>query len=362
MRCPKCGYDNNDNARFCKECGTKLAMSRDEEIYEKSRKSESGYSNRKESYCEEYNDNQTIYQNRQEGYVIPERSVKKRGRNILAIFIVFFLLCIAAGAGLFLFISHEKKEKSVQEMTMEPGKEKAEGKEPSSQTNTETTTALEQATTMAATADTRAIGSTVTGISEESEEEDTYNLQDTGADTYDYADITSADDFNGVQLDDDYHVVYPKDFFKGARIIDGGYELYTADNQVTLTVTKERLTGDSEETLKGIHDKYENKVDYEKENNGVNITPGDDKKDGWRHTIVAGNKKSDISKGLYMIAAANDEYVYIQLFEYKDVSGGEEYCPQNYVIECLYRGCSFSFTSHPKLRSYKRYMEEGNDL
>ncbi len=43
----------------------------------------------------------------------------------------------------------------------------------------------------------------------------------------------------------------------------------------------------------------------DKENNGVNISPGDHVSDGWRHTIVAGNEEANPGKGIYMIAAAD---------------------------------------------------------
>ena len=50
MKCPKCGFENKEDARFCKECGNKLSMSRDEEIYEKSKNSEELYPDKTGTY------------------------------------------------------------------------------------------------------------------------------------------------------------------------------------------------------------------------------------------------------------------------------------------------------------------------
>ncbi len=361
MKCPKCGFENKEDARFCKECGNKLSMSRDEEIYEKSKNSEELYPDKTGTYREEYDDGETMFQDDQNEY-IPGPYGKKKGKGILFLAIAVFVICIAAAAGTFFFLSsHNQEKQAANEITAsDTAAETTTAPAGTADTSTGSDTQTTADNTSPA-ADTRAIGNTV-AIGSENEEETDQVLEDTGADSYDYADITSAEDFNGIYLDSDYSIVYPKNFFKGANVIDGGYEFYTADNQVTLTVTKKELEGDSEKTLKKIHNQYEKMLGTDKENNGVNISPGDHVSDGWRHTIVAGNEEANPGKGIYMIAAADDKNVYMQVFEYVDVSGGQEYCPQNYVIECLYRGCSFSFTSHPKIRSYERYMEEGNDI
>lgn len=375
MKCPKCGFDNKENARFCKECGSKLAMSRDEEIYEKSKQPEAWYTERKESYREEYDSGETIYQ--KEDRYVPGHYEKKSSRGILIVAAALLVVCIGGAAGMFFFLSHNGGEKKAVDAptTTETMAENTANKQKVEDSGSEETSGA-SSESGGASADTRATGSTVaigsgdgdsddagTVSGETSEEQDgTQVLEDTGADSYDYADITSADDFNGVYLDSDYSIVYPKNFFKGVNVIDGGYELYTADRQVTLTVTKKEADGDTEKALKKIHKQYRNLLGTDKENNGVDISPGDDTLDGWRHTIVAGNEQANPGKGVYMIAAADDTNIYTQVFEYTDTSGGQEYCPQNYVIECLYRGCSFSFTSHPKIRSYDRYMQEGNDI
>lgn len=365
MKCPNCGFENREDARFCKECGTKLSLSRDEEIYEKSKNSEQLYSFR-EPYREEYERKGAAYQDDKESYM-PGHYEKKRGRGILAVAAVILILCVCIAAGTLFFLSRgsqgERTAENTTEMTSLANASEADSAgEEKNASNEEKASATENTKAENAAADTRAAGSTVAIGSGTQEEENTQVLEDTGADTYDYADITSAEDFNGIYLDSDYSIVYPKNFFKGTNVIEGGYELYTADNQVTLTVTRKAVEEDSVKTLKKLHKKYENMLGTEKESNGVNISPGDNVFDGWNHTIVAGNEKDNSGKGIYMIAAADDNYVYMQVFEYTDVSGGREYCPQNYVIECLYRGCSFSFTSHPKIRSYNRYMEEGNDI
>ena len=384
MKCPNCGFENRDDARFCKECGTKLSLSRDEEIYEKSKKSEQLYSSR-EPYREEYDRKETAYLEDEESYM-PGHYEKKKGAGVLpaAAAVLVLCVCVAAGAWFFLFRGGQGEktaENTAEKITAQDSaaansaevekdasadtgatSTKDSSDTPAASTPASDTPATEAPATESQAADTRAAGSTVAIGSGTQEEENAQVLEDTGADSYDYADITSADDFHGVYLDSDYSIVYPKNFFKGANVIEGGYELYTADNQVTLTVTKKEVEGDSVKTLRKLHRQYENMLGTDKESNGVNISPGDDEMDGWNHTIVAGNEKDNPGRGIYMIAAADDNYVYTQVFEYTDVSGGREYCPQNYVIECLYRGCSFSFTSHPKIRSYNRYMEEGNDI
>lgn len=374
MKCPNCGFENREDARFCKECGTKLSLSRDEEIYEKSKKSEQLYTSLGRTYREEYGKKGDILPEDEEDYV--PRRYEKKGRTVWPVAAIVLAVCVCAVAIVFFVLfrgtGEEKMAADVAEKTTQQnaltdtaGEDTADGGEDISSEEVkseEAPAANAEASSGDAAADIRAAGSTVAIGSGTQGEDNASVLEDTGADSYDYADITSVEDFNGIYLDSDYSIVYPKNFFKGANAIEGGYELYTADNQVTLTVTRKDLKEDSGKTLRKLHRKYEKMLGTDEEHNGVNISPGDSVDDGWAHTVVAGNEKDHPGRGIYMIAAADDSHVYTQVFEYTDVSGGREYCPQNYVIECLYRGCSFSFTSHPKIRSYNRYMQEGNNI
>ena len=79
--------------------------------------------------------------------------------------------------------------------------------------------------------------------------------------------------------------------------------------------------------------------------------------DGFARALIGGHLDSSQTAGEYLIAANNGTDTYQLEFLYTDPDSGDNYSACNYVVDVVYRMCSFSGTSY-KPRSYSQFCKE----
>lgn len=79
---------------------------------------------------------------------------------------------------------------------------------------------------------------------------------------------------------------------------------------------------------------------------------------GFVRSIIAGSR-SDITpmNAEYILVANNGEQEYIMEFRFYDPDINNDYDDINYLMDCIYRYCSFSGSSY-KPRGYKKFLKD----
>ena len=97
-------------------------------------------------------------------------------------------------------------------------------------------------------------------------------------------------------------------------------------------------------------------VEGEDVRGGVRVKASKVDDDGWAHSVAGGIYRDDTSKGCYMLTVSNGKKIYTMDVEYTSTYF-DYYNPQNYMIDCMYRGFAHSGTSY-QIRSYEQFLAD----
>lgn len=169
-------------------------------------------------------------------------------------------------------------------------------------------------------------------------------------DPADYAVVTSQDG--------SFSFGYPKYLFDYSKVNTSGTS-YTlsygkgSSKKAELTVYTEENAGNALDNAKQLYRKYSSSVYkiYFK------MQPTRIDSEGMGRTLIGGAVDSSESEGIYIIAANDGEKNYILKFTYPDPDMDYDYNEIDYVVDCVYRYCSFSGGTY-KPRTYQQFLKD----
>lgn len=152
---------------------------------------------------------------------------------------------------------------------------------------------------------------------------------------------------------------YPKYLFNHSQVEKSGtsYTLSYKENSgsadAKLTVYTEDNQGNALENAKQLYRRFSSSVykTYFK----MEPTRIDSK--GMARALIGGSVNSSETKGVYIIAANDGEKNYILKFTYPDSDMDDNYNMIDYVVDCVYRYCSFSGGTY-KPRTYQQFLKD----
>lgn len=150
---------------------------------------------------------------------------------------------------------------------------------------------------------------------------------------------------------------YPKYMFNYSESDDASNS-YTltyegGDEWLELKVYEEDNPGDPVANARKLYDKYVSQsyaTYFSKEPKEVDST-------GMARALIGGLADASGTTGSYIIAANDGKKNYILEFYYPDPDINYDYDDINYVVDCVYRYCSFSGGSY-KPRSYQQFLKD----
>lgn len=152
---------------------------------------------------------------------------------------------------------------------------------------------------------------------------------------------------------------YPKYLFNSSKVDESGtsYTLsYKGDfgkKEAELEVYTKPNKGDALENAKALYDEYASSVYkiYFK----MQPTRIDSK--GMARALIGGSVDDSETTGVYIIAVNDGEKNYILKFTYPDPDIQYDYNAIDYVVDCVYRYCSFSGTTYQP-RTYEQFKAD----
>jgi len=158
----------------------------------------------------------------------------------------------------------------------------------------------------------------------------------------------TADDFYKYSAPD-FTFIYPKYVFNYCEANDeeNSYYFSSADSSMTLEFYETATSGSAEQNVKNFYNQTQNEV-Y-----SIRYHP-----DYGDHQVIAGQYKSDTNEAFYYFIRSNGSKNYVFKFHYQDPDFGNDYNQEDYLMECIYRGCSFSESKKP-VRSFRNFEDEG---
>lgn len=210
----------------------------------------------------------------------------------------------------------------------------------------------------------------------ESEDEDSESTDTDSSDidlsedeTLDYVDANNSADFSKCLSPSDYTtfetengdtIAYPKNFFTNFTSEDGEIS-FTSQNEFpryNIYIN----TADYDDPIEEVENKISeyksdlDKVTYQYPSDESDIKVGDD---GYAKTVLAGmwDESSNI-KAYYVIASDGTDTKIMEFkYELMDDATSEGYSDQDYMIDCLYRGTSFTGSTY-KIRTYGQFIDD----
>ncbi|MDO4943362.1 MAG: hypothetical protein Q4E73_11095 [Lachnospiraceae bacterium] len=163
-----------------------------------------------------------------------------------------------------------------------------------------------------------------------------------------YASVTSEDG--------SYSFAYPKYMFNSSSLDNGVYTFAHHDGDVAdyqLKVYKESNSGNPIDNANALYHRFSPSF------TGKYFEMVSDSTDsqGMARALLAGYLDSLKQEGVYIIAANDGSDNYILEFHYYDNNSSDEYKDINYVVDCVYRGCSFSGTTY-RLRTFSQFQAD----
>ena len=201
-----------------------------------------------------------------------------------------------------------------------------------------TTQKMTQATTEATTEE-------VTEATTEAEAESA--LPYTNNSSIDISSCQTVDDFYRYYAPD-FNFLYPKSVFAYSEADDetNSYYLSSADGSMTLEFYEEDTSGSAKENVKKFYNKTQNEV------HAIKYDPK------WEdHQVIAGQYVANTNEAFYYFIRNENAKNYIFKFHYVDPDLNNDYNQEDYIMETIYRGCSFSKASKP--RSFRNFEDEG---
>ena len=158
----------------------------------------------------------------------------------------------------------------------------------------------------------------------------------------------TADDFYEYSAPD-FTFIYPKYVFNYCEANDeeNSYYFSSADSSMTLEFYETATSGSAEQNVKNFYNQTQNEV-Y-----SIRYHP-----DYGDHQVIAGQYKSGTNEAFYYFIRSNGSKNYVFKFHYPDPDFGNDYNQEDYLMECIYRGCSFSESKKP-VRSFRNFEDEG---
>lgn len=169
----------------------------------------------------------------------------------------------------------------------------------------------------------------------------------------DYCERTSSDG--------SFRFAYPKYVFNGSDIDEESnyYDYYYEDENGKRTMEMKFYTADNEgDAVENAKELFEN-IRYTPNEILYKVEPKDEvNSDGMARGIVAGTYGYDDEDTCVYIIGANDgEKDYIMELYYPDSAPEYDYDDVNYIVDCVYRYCSFAGGTY-KPRSHELFMKD----
>ena len=172
----------------------------------------------------------------------------------------------------------------------------------------------------------------------------------------------SPEDYNTVTAkDDSFSFAYPKYLFNHSEVNEEGtsytfsYKGNSASNsnEAELSVYTQENEGDPLQNAKELYQNFSSEV-YKKY---FKMYPSRVDSSGMARTLIGASADSSEKTGVYIIAANDGKRDYILKFTYPDPDMTNDYNEIDYVVDCVYRFCSFSGGTYQP-RSYQQFLDD----
>lgn len=172
----------------------------------------------------------------------------------------------------------------------------------------------------------------------------------------------SPEDYNTVTAkDDSFSFAYPKYLFNHSEVNEEGTS-YTFSykgnsvsdsNEAELSVYTQENEGDPLQNARELYQNFSSEV-YKKY---FKMYPSRVDSSGMARTLIGASADSSEKTGVYIIAANDGKRDYILKFTYPDPDMTNDYNEIDYVVDCVYRFCSFSGGTYQP-RSYQQFLDD----
>ena len=359
--CPKCGKNNNDGARFCTACGVSLTdpgtRNQDGEPY---RQNDSSYPGGYPDQTGPIPENRYSERGRDpEGGRTPYPMGGKDGgsnggngaRKALLVFAAVISLLIIT-LSIVLLRSRLSDHSTADSNTTTSGQKAREGEKTTS-----------EATSSASTTATESASQTATENYEDVDLQETDKTSEFEFCNNRYINILKherTEDFQTMtSRDGSFSFSYPKYIFNHVEVNEDGSEYFFTyrneygEDEFILRYSRTYDPGNAKDKVMGYQEDYMNtyyrttyKYDYKREKNN-----------GLQHIAIAsGDYTESASRGQYALVENDGECTYRMEFEYDECKGSENNHLQ-YIINNVYRQCSFAM-SRKKPVSYEKMLKE----
>ena len=172
----------------------------------------------------------------------------------------------------------------------------------------------------------------------------------------------SPEDYNTVTAKDaSFSFAYPKYLFNHGEVNEEGtsytfsYKGNSASNsnEAELSVYTQENEGDPLQNARELYQNFSSEV-YKKY---FKMYPSRVDNSGMARTLIGASADSSEKTGVYIIAANDGKRDYILKFTYPDPDMTNDYNEIDYVVDCVYRFCSFSGGTYQP-RSYQQFLDD----
>ena len=172
----------------------------------------------------------------------------------------------------------------------------------------------------------------------------------------------SPEDYNTVTAkDDSFSFAYPKYLFNHSEVNEEetsytfSYKGNSASdsNEAELRVYTQENEGDHLQNARELYQNFSSEV-YKKY---FKMYPSRVDSSGMARTLIGASADSSEKTGVYIIAANDGKRDYILKFTYPDPDMTNDYNEIDYVVDCVYRFCSFSGGTYQP-RSYQQFLDD----
>ena len=172
----------------------------------------------------------------------------------------------------------------------------------------------------------------------------------------------SPEDYNTVTAkDDSFSFAYPKYLFNHSEVNEEetsytfSYKGNSASdsNEAELRVYTQENEGDPLQNARELYQNFSSEV-YKKY---FKMYPSRVDSSGMARTLIGASADSSEKTGVYIIAANDGKRDYILKFTYPDPDMTNDYNEIDYVVDCVYRFCSFSGGTYQP-RSYQQFLDD----
>lgn len=195
---------------------------------------------------------------------------------------------------------------------------------------------------------------------EATSEEEKRSLADTDNSSMNVDSCLNTDAYDTVIAEDgSFSFGYPKYLFNQSEVNKEGtsytlsYKEGNSSKTAELTVYTESNKGNALENAKQLYQRFSSQVNkmYFK------MQPTRIDSSGMARALIGASVDSSETMGVYIIAANDGEKNYILKFTYPDPDMKDDYNEIDYVVDCVYRYCSFSGGTY-RPRTYQQFLKD----